>query len=74
MFEATSKSAIEYSHDNKLGEWLHTFLLSEDGNKNLSDAIKRNENVVYTIKKVKFDALKNCFLPEPGDDVEFFLE
>jgi hypothetical protein len=66
MYEATLKSAIEYSRQNKLEEWVHLYLLGEGDNKGFSDGLKLDKRHFTEPKLMNLDLFARCYGPEPG--------
>ena len=66
MFEATSKSAIEYGRRNNIEEWVHKFLCGEGGNKEFSDGLKLEKRQYDEPKLMDLDLFTRIYGPEPG--------
>lgn len=59
VFEPTLKSAMEYANHGKTEEWVHCFLLGDEGgNKSLSDAIKSYKPKCIAPKLMRLDLFK----------------
>jgi ParB-like nuclease domain. len=66
MFDATSKSAIEYARENRLEEWVHEFLCGEGNNKGFSDGLKLTEREFTAPALMKLDQFTRIHGPEEG--------
>ena len=65
-YEPTTTSAIEFANNNKLEEWIHTFLCNEGDNKDFSEGLKLEPRKYLTPKLMNLDLFERCCGPEEG--------
>lgn len=68
-YASTLSSAVGYAHNGKLEEWIHTYLLSDGHNKELSDGLKLFDRYFLGPIKMPLSLFKRCCGPE--DDMKW---
>ena len=65
-YEPTAASANEYAKNNKLEEWVHTFLRNEGNNVDFSDGLMLEDRIYFAPKKMSLNLFERCCGPEKG--------
>lgn len=63
-YKSTLSSAVSYARNNKLEEWVHTYLLSDGRNKDFSDGLKLFDRYFLGPMKMPLSLFTRCCGPE----------
>ena len=63
-YNKTLSSALSYAKENKIDEWIHTYLLDEDRNVPFSDGLKLFERYYIGPVKMPLELFHRCTGPE----------
>jgi hypothetical protein len=66
MYEATLKSAMEYSNQRNIEQWVHEYLCKEGNNIEFSHGLKLEKREYEGPKLMNLDLLSRIYGPEPG--------
>lgn len=66
------KSALKYSKENRIEEWIHEFLLGEGNNTALSEGLKLFSRFYYGPVKLELTHFERCCGPEK--DKEYIID
>ncbi len=68
----TLESALKYSQENRIEQWVHEFLLNEGDNEAFSEGLKKQERYWHGPIRFPLTQLRRCCGPE--DAMEFYVE
>lgn len=63
-YQSTLSSAVSYAKNNKVEEWVHTYLLSDGRNKDFSDGLKLFDRYFLGPMKMPLSLFTRCCGPE----------
>lgn len=63
-YKCSLSSAVEYAENNKLEQWVHSYLLSDGHNKDFSDGLKLTDRYFLGPVKMPLDLFTRCCGPE----------